>query len=458
MVAALGLMTIVTAVGVSIEIGNLSSAQSKLQSQVDMASLAAAATASMTNEDTDYAQVTHDSMLDNGYSSDNKKPEVVVNGQYLNVTATVDSPGLFSGLLGKKSFKVTAAAQTTLPTIGKMEIVLALDNTASMGYGGKIGALKIAAGKLVDAIEDSDSGTKIALIPFARYINIGDATGTWLDKPEEYDTERSYQQATHSCESYSYVPVTETRDGEEYTYDKEICNGRVTTYETQYKTIESRYKGCVGVNEDPNHLDPISSSNRVQGLLNIQPYEVTGLKIDTKTMCPLPVHPLDDNYTEMGRIINKMFPVDVTYIPSGLLWAERLLDRTVAFTQEDRETGIRQIVILMSDGKNTAEIRNEEESDYELTAPPYLLANIKETDPSVEATDVDTLLMCKRMKAKGIQIITINYKIDDENAKQVLRDCASSPFDTFDAESNSSLISTFERIGDSLSSEIRLSQ
>lgn len=455
---AVGMTTLALGTGAAVDTANMVKARKELQSQLDIATLAAAGTPISGQEELDYSTLVYDVMVNNGYSEDNGKPQAVKNGGFLDVEVQIDYDGLFTDLLGSKTFQVSASAQSTLPTIGPMEMVLALDNTLSMSQAGKMGALKIGAGKIIDAVEESNSGTTVGIVPFARYINVGDESGSWLDKPTEYDTERTWQQATHTCESYSYEDRTETRDGVDYTYEEEICNGRTTTYETQSTTVESRYVGCVGTSDRPHHLSPISPNNRVEGLLNTQPQEATGLNWDTKSWCPLPIRPMDDDYYEIGRHINEMYPTDVTYIPSGLVWAERLLDRTVAFTQDAKDEDKQQVLVLMSDGKNTAEIRNDQYHEDHFFAPPYIFYDYNDHNINVDSANEDTRLLCNRIKDKGIVIYTIIFQIADENAKTLLTNCASSPAHAYEAGNNDALIASFEQIGTSLSSNVRLTR
>ena len=457
-VMAISMTVMAMGAAAAIETVNMTRVKSELQSQVDIATLAAASTEDVENQGIEYSNLVFDVMVDNGYLAENGKPEAMATDSHLDVTASVAYEGLFTDLLGGKTRQLSASAQATLPSIGPIELVLALDNTASMGFDGKIGALKIGAGQIIDAIEESNSGTKVGIVPFARYVNIGDAAGSWLDTPAEYDTERTWEQATHTCDSYSYEPRTETKDGVEYTYEEEVCNGQTTTYDTRTRIIESRYEGCVGTSDKPDHLSPISSSNRVTGLLNIQPREVTGLSADIVAECPLPIRPLDDDYSEIGDFINQMFPVDVTYIPSGLLWAERLLDRTTAFSQGPKDEDKQQVLVLMTDGKNTAEIRDQQYYQDQLRAPPYVADYPARPERTVEQTDEDTILMCDRIKNKGIEIYTISFQIDDDNAKALVKNCASTESHNFDAGNNDALIEAFAKIGRSLSSNVRLTR
>lgn len=455
---AIGASALLISAGAAIEMGNMTRVKNELQSQVDIATLAAASTATDKKQtELDYSALTYDVMVDNGYLASNGKPEASAEGSFLNVTATIKYAGLFTDLLGGKSYNLSASAQSTLPSIENVEMVLVLDNTASMGYDGKIGALKIGTGKIVEAVEDSGSGAKIGIVPFARYINVGDASGNWLDTPAEYDTERTWDKATHSGGDCTTEPVTRITDGVEHTYDREVCTGQTTTYEPKTKTIESRFEGCVGTADEPNHLNPISSSNRVIGLLNKQPIEKTGLSNDVEAYCPLDILPMDNDYNAIGDHINKMWPTDVTYIPSGLMWGERLFDRSVAFKQDPKIKNIRQVMVLMTDGKNTAEIRDDTYYQDRLQAPPYIYTEHGGNE-TVPKADADTLVMCDRIKAKNIELYTISFKIDDSNAKALVKECATSASHNFDAGTNDSLIEAFEQIGKGLASNVRLTQ
>ena len=455
---AVGMTALAIGTGAAVDAANMVKAKNELQSQLDIATLAAAGTPISSHQELDYATLIYDVMVDNGYSKDNEKPQAVKNGAFLNAKVQMDYEGLFTDLFGGKTYQVSVLAQSTLPTVGPMELVLALDNTLSMSQGGKMGALKTGAGKIIDAVEKSNSGTLVGIVPFARYVSVGEASGSWLDKPTEYDTDRTWQQATHECDSYSYEDKTEIRDGVEYTYEAEICNGRTTTYEPQSTIVESRFVGCVGTSERPNHLDPVSSNNRVMGLLNKQPYEATGLPWDTDSFCPLPIRPLDDDYYEIGKHINEMYPTDVTYIPLGLLWAERLLDRTIAYTQAPKDEAKQQVMILMSDGKNTSEIRDDTYYEDHLFSPPYIFYDYNDHNINVDSANADTSLLCERMKDKGIVIYTISFQVNDSNANRVLTDCASTPGHAYDAGDNDALIESFEKIGTSLSSNVRLTR
>jgi len=117
----------------------------------------------------------------------------------------------------------------------------------------------------------------------------------------------------------------------------------------------------------------------------------------------------------------------------------------------------------MTDGKNTAEIRDQQYYQDQLRAPPYVADYPARPERTVEQTDEDTILMCDRLmcdriKSKGIEIYTISFQINDDTAKALIKNCATTENHNFDAGSNDALIEAFAKIGRSLSSNVRLSR
>ena len=56
------------------------------------------------------------------------------------------------------------------------------------------------------------------------------------------------------------------------------------------------------------------------------------------------------------------------------------------------------------------------------------------------------------------KIISDYIKIDDTAAKDLVKDCATSANHTFDAGNNDDLIEAFEKIGNSLQANVRLTK
>ncbi len=110
----------------------------------------------------------------------------VMDGK-ITISATSDVDTTFMKMTGINQMSVGALTEVTLNE-KKIELIMVLDNTGSMGWSGKLDALKTASNSLLDVlIPDEGSGisedVSIGLVPFAAAVNIGaDKLGSgWID-------------------------------------------------------------------------------------------------------------------------------------------------------------------------------------------------------------------------------------------------------------------------------------
>jgi hypothetical protein len=463
----------ITAVG--FDYTNMTRLQSQLQAQVDAGVLAAATADVSADDDNDgESDVNDDENGDvddrekrirrdaaygvikaNGFAMTDAIPEMVFKETSVSLKAEIEYEPFFGKILGKEKITLTAEAESGLGELEGLDIVLVLDNTESMSFDGKMTALKEGAISLVDAVEESNSESKIGIVPFARYVRLNDnvRTKSWFQMPTEFDTPRTWQQATHSGGSCSTVTRTGTKDGVEYEYETEECTGQTTTYETKNTTVESRWEGCVGTRTPPYNEQDDAYVHKIPGLINNNPKENTGLNYDIKTWCPAEIVPLSNNYEDLRNQVNSLWPTGYTYIPLGLMWGERILSPGVPFDNKDG-AGKRQVMVLMTDGNNTAEIRQDATSAKYYNTPPYI-GRVGEDEVATE-TNLTTARMCEKMKASDIEIYTIAFKVSDPDTKKLLRNCASDPSNSFTADSNISLVNNFKKISKSLKEDVRL--
>ncbi len=445
------------AVAAALDMGNMTRLQSRLQSQIDMATLTAAQTLPTGNEDTtDYASVVYDVMLANGYDKASAKPAITTDGTYLNVSTSIEYEGMFAGVLKGGTKKIGAKAQASLPGFGNVEMVLVLDNTQSMEQDGKMAALKIGSKKIVAAVKKSGTQSNIALVPFAKYVNIGDESGSWLDKPAEFDTTVNWNESIYTGGECHMEDVERTRDGVTFTEEEEVCVNQDETITPRSTVIESRYEGCVGTSSERKRFDPVSISNKVPGLLHRIPGSTVGLGWDVEAYCPMDIVGLTHDYNKLNYRLGIMWGVDSTYIPSGLLWGERVLDRSIALDQPAKEDGVRQVMILMTDGKDSAQIMEGSWYEDDMESPPYIYA-YSDTTVATKA-NADTTTLCNSIKGKDIELFTISFRVDDVAAKALVADCATSPAHAYDANSNAALIKAFETIAGGMIQNVRLTR
>ena len=458
-------------VAAAIDVTAMHGAKKNLQENLDSAALLAVIEVSQSgvkdgnngkgNDDRAYKDIVMKALEASGVDYDPSTLVVELKDDSLSVTVNKEHDLMLGGLLNRSSTNVGAQSIISLPSAGTpVEVVLVLDNTASMNKYGKMEALKEGARDFINAIEEGDSGSKIALVPFARYVDIGEdkRNEPWLQVPAEYDTDRTWQQANYSGGTCNIETRTRFNDGIEETYDTEVCTGQTTTYETMQTVIESRWTGCVGVRDDGQHMlddSYMTSRTKIQGLLNIAPTEVTGHSVDEESWCPQTVTPLTDDYAELDNQIGSLYGTDRTYIPIGLNWGRRILSPKAPFTEADTVKPKRQIMILMSDGANTGYL--DDDDDHE--SIPYVedLTSEEQADGVIPpGTNEDTAALCEAIKAEDIEMYTIAFRVENSVTESLLKNCASSPQNYFDSDSNDMLVKTFRDISESLETEIRV--
>jgi len=347
---------IAVGIAMAIDVSGMYKARSELQSHLDSATLAAVIELSRaeyvdsddeSSRDEAYKAVVLKVLETNGFDLGGVIPEVTARNGILTVNAVIPYKLQFGGVLKKATTDVSAISEVALPDGGSpVEIALVLDNTESMNFDGKMGALREGARDFIEAIEESDSGSKIALVPFSRYVDVGTdkRDEPWLDVPAEYDTDRIWQQATHIGGTCTTETRTRFRDGFEQEYQTDVCIDQITTYEERMRVIESRWIGCVGIRSDGLHMQDgpyTTADTRIPALLHKVPKEVTGLDWDTESWCPRVVTPLTDDYSKLRTEIAELYGTDRTYIPMGLTWGRRILSPEAPFTETDTVNPVR---------------------------------------------------------------------------------------------------------------------
>lgn len=466
---------LVVGVAIAVDASAMHKVKEELQSNLDGATLAAVIEVTRNgandgnngsgNDENYYKAIITKTLAANGYDLDSSLLNVVLESNSISVQTTKKYDLQFGGVINKSSVDVFAATKVALPSLGdSVEIALVLDNTESMNQNDKLTALRVGANNFIDAIEESNSGSKIAIVPFARYVDVGeDKRGQpWLEVPAEYDTDRTWQQATHTGGTCHIETQTRFVDGFEEMYDTEVCTGQTTTYEPMSKVIESRWEGCVGVRPNNMHMSEgpyTTAETRIPGLLHKRPREVTGLSNDVEAWCPRKITALTDDYDSLRIEIAELYGTDYTYIPIGLNWGRRILSPEAPFTETDIVNPKRKIMVIMTDGKNSSLLDTSLEAQDELEAPPYVRKFSKsEQEDGVIAVqaNADSAALCETIKDEGIELYTIAFQVNDSLTHNLLRSCASSAGHYYSSESNEALVQTFTDISDSLGTEIRL--
>ena len=200
-----------------VDYGTALRVKGELNATLDAAVLAA--TQAYALDDTvDYTKIIKDFIAKN-YSESGKvllssslsveDPAVSEDGE-VRATLNVKVPTNFLTLVGFHEFDFTLGSSAKVGG-QSLEVALVLDNTWSMN-GSKLTSLKSSANILVDKLMiDGATNVKLALVPFADYVNIGvdNRSEAGLDIPDAYtvedswcDTRETIQQCDRETTSY----------------------------------------------------------------------------------------------------------------------------------------------------------------------------------------------------------------------------------------------------------------
>jgi len=167
-----------------------------------------------------------------------------------------------------------------------------------------------------------------------------------------------------------------------------------------------------------------------------------------------PITPLIGTKKTILDAIDAMVPNGSTVIPEGLAWGLRVLSPTEPFTEGTifNNNKIRKALILLTDGENDvgsngSALPNHNKSWY--SAAGYIAQNrLGTTNFTTFHTTLDakTAQVCDLIKNSGVIVYSFAYSVTNTNAKNMIKNCASSPEKYFDPPSNAALVASFNQI------------
>jgi Flp pilus assembly protein TadG len=412
-------------VGAGIDYGGVNMARSRLQAAVDSVALAVVAKGSVN----DARQVAL-GYIQNQFPTQKPVVTTLVTKGLVVVTASVDVPmTILKMMMDKTTVSANATAAMGAAADKPMEVVIAMDSSDSMAAGEKMAAARDAAKGLLDGLTDQggNKAVRVGFVPFTNSINIGmgNQYASWA-----YNTRDRFEPGPYVCTT-TYpdqkwgtpylVPKTCSSDG--VSFDCSYSTARVVSRGEpkrvcQESTVNYLWYGCVGSQNSPGDENAaISPDNRVPGLLN-------------NADCPRP-------FMRIGSLprvideIDRVAPRGETYIAPGMLWAWRLLAPDGPFKDGAPYGSATKIIVLMTDGASTRSAKYPENEGSDIAAADAKLTKV-----------------CTGIKASGIRIFAVAFKVADQSVKSLLSSCASSPPYFYDARTNDSLKKAFAEIKD----------
>ena len=427
----LSILVMMGGIGLAIDSARIYAQKSKLQNAVDAAVLATARRAAqdpgvnVTGVFTSFFNASKPVVHDAVIASIN----VSKSGNAVDASVISNMPSTFMQLFGTKTVRIDANSQAEFG-IGDIELVLALDNTASMA-GAKIATLKDASQRLVDSLSRSaqtPDKLRVGVVPFAKYVNVGmsNRNAGWINVPSDWNETVNWCGNTYPNTTYSNcrtVYGTCTTDGIPAPCNWQECdtNYGPPVYQCTTNVVQHRWNGCVFSRAAPLNVTDGSYGTRIPG------------KMDES--CSKPMTPLTSDRQTIRDAIDAMTPDGDTYIPEGVMWGWRLLSPQAPFDESRSGAGrnVSRYMVLMTDGVNSVS--------------PTATGHDGSDTAGANAT---TLQACANAKADNITIFAVAFQVTDNAIKDVLTTCATSGGYFYDAADSSQLLASFDAIGQQL--------
>jgi len=482
-VFAVTLVPVLLGIGMSVDYSRALAAKQRLSQTIDAAALAAGSW-----PDLNESQITakaQEYISANFPSTIEGNPDQITvskTDDILTITATSHVDTIFMKLAGINRVDVNSFTEVSLKQ-KKIELVMVLDNTGSMGWSGKLTALKDAAKLLIENLKSGSGSSannddvKIGLVPFAAAVNIGadKLNSGWIDTNaqssiagEDFAPGVNVLDLYNQINNQSWNGCVRARPVPYDTQDNSPGAGTPDTLWVPYfapdepdvgSSYYNRYASDSGYTGSTYDYD---ARQRYTG-------KYTSLTNSNKPNdgpdfnCLVPtVTPLTQIKGDAISAVETMIASGSTVIPAGLSWGWRLISPTEPFTEGVAydDPDVVKAIILLTDGRNDVGggLSNHNKSFYNAYgyAQSGNLGNVNGWE-SESKLDAKTSTLCTNIKAEGVRLYTITFQLGDGPIKDLLRNCATETSMYYDSPSNEQLDSVFENIAKGLN-DLRLSK
>jgi len=504
---ALAAIPMAILIGIAVDLGRAHALRQKLVHAVDAAGLAAGVSGSDDEEElTGIADDFLKANLTAGEYAQVENLQLTLTDETIHVDLDAASIPMILDLINVYRIPLGVEADIVRET-KRLEVALALDNTGSMSGGGKIGALRNASSDLVNILmgdEDEHPLVRISVVPYVTTVNVKSAgySSGWID----WDARAEHH--GENFDTWSAGPARVSFDG--HTYN--LSNGDRMPHGALFGALGQSWKGCVEAraapfdvtDHSPNSANPDTlfvpyfwpdepssggdyhnnylgndsdyGSTPAQQQRNLQKYvDAFYGSLDVPSFdewpsntngpnmsCARPLLPLTNNKEAILGEISAMQPWNGsgTNGAIGLSWSWRALSPSAPFTQggDYDDPDVKKALVLMTDGENQIHggwnsHNKSNYSGYGYLSEMRLGTNNRNTAKGRINDRMSTL--CENIKAEGITIYTITFRLSSGDLKDVFRACATYPEYYFDSTSNGELEEHFQTIAKQLT-ELRI--
>jgi len=449
-----GGFTIATLVGFALEVSSLQSQQSKLQDNLDAATLALV-TSGIT-EPQEQITFVKQYVKDSDFHTPLTNVQINTLPDFeLQVSADATPDTNFSSLLGTvsnvsaTSSAIGGATEAGTPASAEnVDMVLVLDTTHSM-EGAKLDTLKTAANNLISSLPNGEE-VQVGIVPFSSYVNVGldNRNAFWMDVEDDSQQIQTINVRENFSEAlclngnqgspttfegqtvYRTGDRVDVRDGQAILENGQLCENYQEEINivvgTRERIREFTWKGCANSRwrTSRGHLEDSGYSDRIEG----------NLKAD----CAEPLLPMTSDKSAMTAKINSFVADHDTYMPGGIMWGRRVLSPQEPFTGGRSKDEARKIMVLMTDGLNSLHRRRFGDHGS--------IIHEADQEATLDRVNGVTKELCNLAKAEGTEIFSIAFEVEDQETRSLLEGCASQKDMFFNATNSSKLIEAFEDI------------
>ncbi|MCB1484323.1 MAG: VWA domain-containing protein [Hyphomicrobiaceae bacterium] len=488
----LAIIPIVLIVGVAVDYGRAITVRGAMSDAADAAALAIGSWTNLTNAELEkkaqqFYQANYASSLSSDIKSDFKVNFV---GDDIVVTATASVPTTFLRLANLNSLDI-GTTNTITTRQRNIELALVLDTTGSMGQSGKMSAMKSAAKSMVDDLfgKKSISDTlDVSVVPFAAAVNVGadNRDAAWLDtNAKSAVASEDFQGSANPFDlfrklktvrsSWDWQGCVRERVGAEYELTDAVPTTSVSNslFAPYFAPDEPDSDHDDGDRYDNSYLDDGNCGEKKKKKRTPQVCQKYTGKYTNPSRSysgsgpndncpPRPITALSNSKSTVTNAIDALEPDGSTVIPAGLLWGWRVLSPEAPFTEAkayDEKERVKAIVLL-TDGRNDIGAPRSNHNRSYFSAFGYAASgHLGSTNGYYAESELNTktATVCNNIKAKGILIYTIGFRINDSTTQNLLKNCASKPDMYYNSPSNSQLAAIFSDIAQGLS-ELRIAQ
>lgn len=417
---AVSLIPLIVCVGAAVDMGRAYLVKQRLQQAIDAAGLAVGSAFNNGQDPNAVLTAFFNANYPAAKLGTPGTPNLVVNGSQITIAADANLNTAFMKIVGINTITVNANVQVTRETSG-LEVALVMDNTGSMGNGGKLDSLKVAASDLVNILfgnEDMPNNLKIGLVPFAGAVNIGNVNGAaYVSNPNVNNWGPTTWGGCVMARPYP-------RDVD----DSPVALGGVWQ-PFYWADTPSSWAANDWIEDDGDvWVDMVWPSS--QG---------------PNKACPRALTPLTNSKAALLNEINGMWASGYTHVNQGAVWGWRVVSPDEPFSEGVAygTAGWNKAVIILTDGMNTTH-------DWQYTAYGYrwegVLGSTTEGGTRQELND-RLAEVCQNMKDEGIAVYTITFQLNDVTTQNLFRNCATDSNKYYNSPTNAELQVAFRAIG-----------